>query len=414
MKGLKYLSIVFLSSICLLTSCSSEAPHDGTNGHSNWELTDQIDLTAQELEIAEGINEFSYMLSSKASEISDSGEFCVSPISISIYLGMLANASDGVCREQILSALGTENIDELNSLSKKLMQYLPCDENGSSISVNNRIWVARHNKVPKDFVSTIGKYFNAGVDLVDFHKESTIKMINEWVCDNTQGKIPGILFENWEHYRDNEMVSANTVYFKGDWASVFDKNKTVRGIFHAPMGDLEAEMMCQKMNTAYFENDIFQYVSLSFDGYRNAMELYLPSKETDIRQFLRGLSASVIDGIKESQEICNVTLRMPSFNNYYETNISGILKETGITSLDNVDLSPMGLRSMPIVPIHTTSIKIDEKGAELAAVTANVGEIATVPEEYKKVRVDFDRPFFYVIRNRKTNAILLAGTVTNP
>lgn len=414
MTDIKYIATVFLTSICLLTSCSSDSPHYGVNDSSNWKLTDEIDMTRSDLQIMTGIDEFSYKLIDEACQHSATGEFCISPTSISIYLGMLANASDGACRQQILTALGSESIDELNSLSRKLMQYLPCDENGSSISINNRFWVARHNKVPKDFVSTVGKYFNAGVDLVDFHKESTVKGINEWVYDNTKGKIQGILCENWEHYKDREMISANTVYFKGDWASTFDKNKTEPRLFHAASGDAEVDMMHQTINTAYYENDSFQYVSLSFEGYRNIMELYLPAEGIDINKFVGSLSTSVINGISDLQETCTVTLSMPPFNNYYEPDIDEILKEIGIHSLDEVDLSPMGLKRLPIIPIHKSSIRVDEKGAELAAVTANAGESATVPEEYKKVSVDFDRPFFYIIRNRITNAILMAGVVANP
>ena len=68
--------------------------------------------------------------------------------------------------------------------------------------------------------------------------------------------------------------------------------------------------------------------------------------------------------------------------------------------------------------MHQTSISVDEEGTELAAVTGGFDALAPFPSEDEietpKVKVDFDRPFMYMVRNRVTGAILMAGVVTNP
>ncbi len=409
------LGVTFLlCGICLLVSCSSEDPSNGANGNPNWELTGHIDMTRSDIETVDGINKFSYKLMEEACKLSEDGGFCVSPISISLYLGMLANASDGDCRGQILSALGSENINDLNTLSRKLMQYLPYGDNRSSLEINNHFWVARHNNVSKDFSSVVGSYFNAGIEYVDFHKETTINAINKWIYDNTSGKIPVILDQYWENYRDTEMICANAVYFKGNWESKFPKDKTAPGKFYTSKGAVDVEMMHRTLNAVYFENETARYVILNFEGYGNAMELYLPSDDMDLHKFVGMLSSSEMTDLYKKGEYCEVTLSMPSFNKSNETDIFGILSEIGIPALDNADLSPMGLKNMAIVPVHKTSIKVDEEGAELAAVTANVGDLANVPEDYKEVTLELDRPFVYVIRNRTTDAILMAGVVADP
>ena len=172
--------------------------------------------------------------------------------------------------------------------------------------------------------------------------------------------------------------------------------------------------MHQTLNAVYFENETAGYVSLNFDGFANHMDLYLPADDIDLHQFVGMLSSSEMTDLYKKGEYCEVTLSMPSFNKSNETDIFEILSEIGIPALDNVDLSPMGLKDMAIVPIHKTSIKVDEEGAELAAVTVGVGETTAAAEEYKKVSVDFNRPFFYIIRNSNTNAILMAGVIADP
>lgn len=49
-------------------------------------------------------------------------------VTFRIYLGMIANASEGATRRQILNTLGTTDLETLNLLCEKIMHYLPCDK----------------------------------------------------------------------------------------------------------------------------------------------------------------------------------------------------------------------------------------------------------------------------------------------
>ena len=64
--------------------------------------------------------------------------------------------------------------------------------------------------------------------------------------------------------------------------------------------------------------------------------------------------------------------------------------------------------------MQKTYLKIDEKGAEAAAVTyVSVGLLAMRPTK-EPIEVKFDRPFLYVITDAMTNSILFTGQVGNP
>lgn len=410
---IKYRIFFLTIALCqmMFVSCTLDEPE---SKNSDWNLTGSIELTRSEEQTVANINEIGFRLMETASSLSEDGEFCISPVSISIYLGMLANATAGECHEQILQALGAEDINDLNTLSRKLLQYLPCDENESSLSINNHFWIAKHNKAPKSFVSIMNHYFNAGVDYVDFKKESTVGKINSWVSDRTEGIIPGIIYGDLESYKDREMVSANTVYFKGDWAERFLRDNTELGKFRTPDGYVDTYMMHQTLNAFYHESEFARSIELRFEGSQNAMYVHLPSEGTDLNQLIRKLSSSEMFDDYHPDDLYTVTLSMPKFNKYSESDINGMLREVGITSLGNADLSPMGLKTIPQNLIHNVSIKVDETGAELAAVTANTGETANVPNQYKNITLDIDRPFVYILKNRETGAILMAGVVTDP
>ena len=149
------------------------------------------------------------------------------------------------------------------------------------------------------------------------------------------------------------------------------------------------------------------------------MEFFLPAENMDMLEFVKYLTVSKMTEIRESfredTDLYNVILSMPSFKKESNSRILDILKEVNMPSLEKADLSPMGIGEMQIDPIHKVSIKVDETGAELAAVTANPpGLILGGYEADKKVTVDLDRPFVYLIRNRITGAILMTGILNDP
>lgn len=401
--------LLFLSG-SIIGGCS-ESPE---NNKGDWKLSKRIDITRSDKEALEGINEFSYKLMSKACEISDDGQFCVSPISVSMLLSMLANGSGGECHDQIMEALGSDDISTLNTTCEKLMHFLPCDENGSSLAINNKFWIAQHNKVSNSFKSTMKGKFNADVDCVDFGKKSTVQNINKWVYETTYGKITNLLDYDWEAYVDTEMIGANTVYFKGDWEKEFSPENTVKETFHGINGDVTVPMMHNQLSALFAYDSNLAVVRLEFEDARNFMDLYLPLEEMPVSEISRYLTPLKQKELQDSLERYKVTLSMPSFKYESETPLSQILDQLELSALKNADMSPMGLDIIPLNAIHKTSIKVDEKGAELAAVSAVEGSLLNINVSKKEVAIDFDRPFFYLIKNGATDVILMAGAITDP
>ena len=65
--------------------------------------------------------------------------------------------------------------------------------------------------------------------------------------------------------------------------------------------------------------------------------------------------------------------------------------------------------------IHKTHIEVDEGGTKAAAVTYFGHTDGAIPkEEYEIIKIKFDKPFIYIIRNSENHEILFIGTVYKP
>lgn len=64
--------------------------------------------------------------------------------------------------------------------------------------------------------------------------------------------------------------------------------------------------------------------------------------------------------------------------------------------------------------LHKAVVDVSEKGTEAAAVTAVRMKLSDSADLSPTIQFVADRPFFYVIRDRKTGVILFMGTLINP
>ncbi|MDE6397446.1 MAG: hypothetical protein K2K84_09245, partial [Muribaculaceae bacterium] len=338
----------------------------------------------------------------------------------STYLSMMANATEGDTHDQILAALGATDMDALNSLNSKLMHYLPCEDNGACLEINNRIWLSNKYTAPEALTKTVKEGYNADVESVDFTLPTTVPAINKWVSDKTHGLIPRLLYESWDKYINLAQTSANTVYFKGEWGGKFDKKATTNSLFTVPTGKTQVDMMHKVFETAYAKVEDIQMVKLSYKGGANSMELYLPAEATAVKDIVSSITPETQQALKDCATKYEVTLSLPRFKSKSGQNsIDEVLKNIGINSLYATDFSPMGINEISEFNLtHETCISVDEEGTKLAAVTGGHSVTAPGPgedeDETPKVKVNFDRPFMYIVRNRVTGAILMAGVVTNP
>ena len=64
--------------------------------------------------------------------------------------------------------------------------------------------------------------------------------------------------------------------------------------------------------------------------------------------------------------------------------------------------------------LHNAKIDFSEKGIKAAAATVIMLEAGSALEEEKPIEVNIDKPFMYLIRDKKTGEIWFTGTVYEP
>lgn len=414
------------AALVMMASCNSDEPSikgdnpAGPDGpqvvNPNWVLTDNINLSTAEKNTVSALGGFNDKLMAELAAESEDGSFCASPLSISLYLGMLANSCQGDAQAQIVDALGCGNLDEYNALSTKLLKYLPSEATGSRMQIANHIWVADRYTVPKTFVSKMADVFNAGVDYVNFAKTSTFESINKWASTNTNGIIDELIPETqWKSLSGSQMFSANAVYFQGKWIEEFNKSLTSSDIFYSPQGNVSVPTMHKESTMHYAKNEKAEMVIMQFSGSINQLEIYLPAKDVAVKDIASVINSSERKNLSAKLSLCDVTLALPSYTTDNEVNMNEVLNRIGIKSINAVNLSPMGIpESFPMLVNHKVVMQVNEKGAEMAAVT---GGLVTAPGNEgtpAKVTMTVNRPFMYIVRNNLTNTILVAGVVTRP
>jgi serpin B len=338
----------------------------------------------------------------------------ISPLSVSQALSMTYNGANGETKTAMEAALRISGYDrdELNELNRTLINALIAHDEKVHVTVANSIWYRQEYSIQSDFMYRTQTYYGAEVMPVDFDAAGCKDMINKWVSDKTNGKIPQIVDRiNPESF----MFLINAIYFKGAWANEFDQKKTSVQPFYLEDGrQTNASMMHQEMNLNMYANETFTSVELPYGRGNWRVFLFLPETGKSVADVEKILSPANWDSwLPQYDTVRKVQFSMPKFTFSYEESLKNSLAAMGmeIAFTDRADLT--GIRAeggLLITEVkHKTFIEVNEEGTEAAAVTSvevgttSIGNFIT-----------FNRPFLFAIAEKSTGVILFVGRLMNP
>lgn len=335
---------------------------------------------------------------------------CISPLSAQLALSMTANGATGETQQQMYGTMGLA--DDVNAKAKETIEQLSANRYGCEVNIANSIWVNEKLDVKQEFIDTNKEYFNALVTTAPFNKE-TLQRINEWCSENTKGKIKSALDEI---KKNDRMYLINALYFKGGWKDEFNKGKTKEAPFTKEDGTVvEVPMMNQSIKTQYYEDDILQIVVKLFDD-TYQMLLVLPAEGVTTEEAAAHLSANY-EKILGEMSIYQVTLSMPRFQSDFATSLKNPLKKMGMPRAFGPDAQFDGISREPLYiddAFQKTFIKVDETGAEAAALTVVRTGLLSMNQKFEERTMNLDRPFIYIIKNYQPENVLFIGKVGNP
>lgn len=344
----------------------------------------------------------------------------VSPLNIYMAMGMLAEASGGSSRKQILELLGEESIETLRDRANKIWQKNYRNDGAMKSIMANSLWLNETVSYNKSAVKTISEKYFASVYSGSMGSQKYDKLMSDWLYENTDKMLKPDIQTDY----DTVMSIASTIVFSSKWTDKFQKSDTVKGVFHAPSGDKNVSFMKATRDMYYFWGEKYSAIKLPLD-IGGSMWFILPDEGVDADEIFK--DSQMLDLITrndiysdsyENSKYLEVNMMIPKFDVKSEKDVLSGIKRLGVTDVTDEllsDFSPLAKNPEGIYVEkmdHGVRVKIDEDGVQAAAYTVIIGAGSAAPPDEK---VDFvlDRPFAFVV-SLSDNVPLFAGIVNNP
>ncbi len=346
----------------------------------------------------------------------------ISPLSVSVALGMTANGAQDNTLTGMIKALGLSGTDlgVINASYAALLARLKRPGLGVKLDIANGIFSREGVSFYEAFLNANREHFGATVKALDFNLDASVDWLNTWCSDATNEKITGVFKGPID--ANSIMFLLQAVYFKGDWTVKFDKGLTKVEDFRSPGSPtpLRQPLMYRQSSMAHgrdWQNDNYEYISLPF-GETEAvrMVVYLPTEGKAVEDVLATLTAENLAQHAAQTYGSEGELWLPHIDIGYENKLKSSLDKLGMVDAFTNAAKFGGMRPVPPTVFvkdvtHKTMFKVDEIGAEAAAITSvDMGcESISVPYAMR-----VDRPFLTFIVDSETEAGLFAGVINDP
>ncbi len=387
------------------TSCEKIGDQPGNNPYK------ALELSTKSAEFARQGNDFAFHYLDRINA-STTDDYVVSPLSMQFLLGMLLEGANGQTADEICSVLGygAGEKEAVNEYCLSMLLQLPGLDKKTKLSIADAIVVNRKFSILDSYKETVGHYYQAEVSNLDFNDTAgTLKKINKWCSDHTQGMIPKVL----KQVNPGAVVYLlNALYFKSEWSQKFPKGNTAREPFTMDSGaKSQVPMMKIEDDFYYQDNDLFRAVSLPYGNGAFSMTVILPVEGKTLSDVTAQLDGKAWADFAASMVRCDVDLWLPKFETRFHVDLNDILSAMGMPAAFNpllADFSSLAHGALCLSFVQQDAvIKVDEEGTEAAAVSVAGMTLAAGPGQY--IVFHADRPFLYLISEKSSGAVLFAG-----
>lgn len=328
-----------------------------------------------------------------------------SPYSAAVCLSMLAEGAGGTTRTEFDSALGG-------------IMFKAEDLGGNDtliVESANSIWIDDNFSIRNSYVDLLQKDFDAFITTQRFSDPATVKAINNWCLEHTDGKI-GDMIDRLSP--DMVMVLVNALYFNAPWADGFDPELTSEEIFHGRSRNSKVQMMHRTGQYEYAKLYDTQLIRLPYQGDRYSMYVALPPEGVDLDKVIPQITEATFSSAVEMMSPKKVKLSLPRFKVETSMLLNKALQNMGIKTAFTPAADFHGIAEMgPLVLDQVKQkcyVEVAERGTEAAAVTVAQIRLTSVrvnPEDMAVMTVN--RPFVFMITDSFTGNILFAGKIVH-
>lgn len=340
----------------------------------------------------------------------------ISPYSVMQALAMTANGADGDTKSAMEDVLGGITIEELNEYLYTQRTSQP-DYEECWLTTANSIWTIDDDEriqLSQEFLKSNVDYYGAETYKAPFDN-STVKDINNWVNDNTNGMIPEIL---QACSPSDVMYLINAVALDAKWENQYEECMVHEFDFTAADGAVQtADMLCSEENF-YIRDENAIGIYKYYEGRRYAFAALMPDEGISIGDYIAQLTPERLNNAF-SEPIPNfVYSKIPKFSYSYSDNLRDDLSDMGMgvafspfANFSRIAKTASGSLFIGRV-IHSTFIDLNEAGTKAAAVTAvSMNDSCIIPCD--PLYITLDRPFVYAIVDTETALPIFIGALTS-
>jgi serine protease inhibitor len=342
---------------------------------------------------------------------------------------------------------------EINAIQDQINPY--------EVRVANALWAEKAYPFRKSYLDTISKYYGTqGAYPVDFRNEpeAVRKRINAWVEKQTRDRIKDLIPLKAVD-KLTRLVVTNAIYFKGAWLSPFheaqtkDRPFTLKGgkkervptmhghpqgaryaafekdgsFFNTP---LRMELGTKDFSKFYPGPGGFEMLELPYKKGELSMLVLVPRSPDGLPALEKLLSAEHLQAWAGKLNQRSVEAYLPKLKMGSSFDLGKVLQAMGMkraftnplleggAQFEGMSESTDPRHKLYITKVlHKAFVEVGEKGTEAAAATAVIlGEAGSAPPVTVPFTPTFraDKPFVFLIRDRKSGTVLFLGRVLNP
>ncbi|MEM2089737.1 MAG: serpin family protein [Candidatus Pacearchaeota archaeon] len=362
-------------------------------------------------EVASSNNKFAFELYSRMKNYEEN--FFFSPYSIYAALAITYEGAKGKTAEEIKKVFHFPESRVLKPNFAAIYNSLNEEQKNCELKTGNALWIQKDHPLLEDYKSRVEKYYGAKAANLDFTKEESRQMINNFIEEQTNGKIKDLIPKG-SLDPTTRLVITNAIYFKGTWLWEFDPKNTREMDFKVNQTKVvKVPMMCMKPDKPrfnYVDLDDLQILELPYKGEKISMLILLPKENLERID----LTAEKIEEWKSKMEETKLdSICIPKFELKTKYLMNDHLKALGMPTAFTIEADFSGMSKEKLFinfVIHQAYVKVDEKGTEAAAATA----VTMVMTTQKMKEFKADRPFIFIIQEKITGNILFIGRIVDP
>jgi Serine protease inhibitor len=400
--------IVAIAALALLMSKSAEPPAGGPTPEEpiGRETPDETYAVNGSASSAAGLGGFAVELYRGLALGGLDRNLVVSPYSVYKAFAMAYAGAAGETREEIRRVFGFGED--------------PCavEKAGRGVVEAASVWLQRDMHVADGYLKAMA-CLGAEARRVDFKNNyrSALAEINRWIAEKTRGYVKDLIPADYPRGEDIRAVLVSALFFKGSWWP--DRFSRIGKREFQGAGPVEYMALdlgsCGDPSLRGRVTPELTVVELPFKDTAVAMYVVMPAS---LREYVEGLTYEKLRGDLSALTDEVVRVEMPLFQAQFKGSVKSVLAEMGVRlafERDRADFSPMtgGRERLHIDDVfHGAYIRADENGVVAAAATGAVMKV--VCAKIGGVEVVVDRPFLFVLADRKTGAIYFIGHVVDP